>query len=149
MSTCIPSPIYINGLPPTQRSPRVLTPHLSRARVCAVVYNKVLNGLVPPSWLSAYPSLKPLASWSRDLITRWQQLMDWCEKGTPRVFWLAGFTYPTGFLTALMQTAARANNVSVDTLSWEFPIVSMEEKDVAAPPKVIRVISHQSLVISH
>jgi hypothetical protein len=32
--------------------------------------------------------------------------------------------------------------VSVDTLSWEFPIVSMEEKDVAAPPKVIGVIRH-------
>jgi len=100
-----------------------------------VVYNKLLLGMVPPSWLSAYPSLKPLASWSRDLIVRWTQLMDWCEKGAPRVFWLAGFTYPNGFLTALMQTAARNNGVSIDTLMWDFPIVNSEEKDISAKPK--------------
>ena len=100
-----------------------------------VVFQKLLAGLVPPSWLSAYPSLKPLASWSRDLVTRFAQLMDWCEKGAPKVFWLAGFTYPNGFLTALMQTSARANNVSIDTLMWDFPVVNMDEKDVTAPPK--------------
>ena len=99
------------------------------------VFQKLNVGAVPPAWLSAYPSLKPLASWSRDLIQRWNQLMDWADKGPPKVFWLAGFTYPTGFLTALMQTAARTNNVSVDTLAWDFPIVNVEEKDVTAPPK--------------
>ena len=67
------------------------------------IFQKLLVGAVPPAWLTAYPSLKPLAAWSRDLITRWQQLMDWAEHGPPKVFWLAGFTYPTGFLTALMQ----------------------------------------------
>ena len=36
-------------------------------------------------------------------LRRCAQLADWCEKGLPKVFWLAGFTYPTGFLTALMQ----------------------------------------------
>jgi len=100
-----------------------------------VIYNKLLNGQVPPAWLATYPSLKPLASWSRDLLTRWAQLMDWVDKGPPKVFWLAGFTYPNGFLTALMQTSARTNNVSIDTLMWEFPITNIEEKDVAAPPK--------------
>merc|ERR1711988_2077150 len=99
------------------------------------VFNRLLNGLVPTKWLGAYPSLKPLASWSRDLTLRWSQLMDWCEKGPPKVFWLAGFTYPTGFLTALMQTSARANNVSIDTLAWDFPILNVEEKDVTAKPK--------------
>jgi len=99
------------------------------------VFQKLLVGLVPDKWLQAYPSLKPLASWSRDLITRWQQLMDWCEKGTPRVFWLAGFTYPSGFLTALMQTSARNNSVSIDTLAWDFPVLNVEEKDVTSKPK--------------
>jgi len=100
-----------------------------------VVYTRVLNGLVPPSWLAAYPSLKPLASWSRDLVTRWAQMMEWCDKGAPKVFWLAGFTYPNGFLTALMQTSARTNNVSIDTLMWEFPISNVEEKDISQKPK--------------
>jgi len=99
------------------------------------IFQKLLVGAVPPTWLSAYPSLKPLASWSRDLIHRWQQLMDWCDKGMPTVFWLAGFTYPTGFLTALMQTAARENTVSVDTLSWEFPIITQNESDLKTRPK--------------
>ena len=100
-----------------------------------IIYNKLLNGQVPPAWLATYPSLKPLASWARDLLLRWGQLMEWCEKGPPKVFWLAGFTYPNGFLTALMQTEARAVNVSIDSLMWDFPIVNVEEKDVAAPPK--------------
>ena len=34
------------------------------------VFGKILNGFVPPAWLNTYPSLKPLASWSRDLIQR-------------------------------------------------------------------------------
>jgi dynein heavy chain len=100
-----------------------------------VVFQRLLAGLVPPSWLSAYPSLKPLASWSRDLVTRWAQLMEWCEKGSPKVYWLAGFTYPNGFLTALMQTSARVNNVSIDTLMWEFPVCNVEEKDLTQQPK--------------
>ena len=100
-----------------------------------VIYQKLLLGMVPPAWLSAYPSLKPLASWSRDLIQRWTQLMDWVEKGAPKVYWLAGFTYPNGFLTALMQTSARANNVSIDTLMWDFPITNIEEKDITQRAK--------------
>ena len=36
----------------------------------------VALGRVPLVWSSvAYPSLKPLAAWSRDLIQRWQQLL--------------------------------------------------------------------------
>ena len=34
------------------------------------VYGSILNGTVPPAWLKTYPSLKPLAAWSRDLIQR-------------------------------------------------------------------------------
>ena len=100
-----------------------------------VVFKKLLAGQVPPAWLNAYPSLKPLASWSRDLVQRWAQLMEWCEKGPPKVYWLAGFTYPNGFLTALMQTSARANNVSIDTLMWDFPVSNVEEKDITSRPK--------------
>ena len=33
----------------------------------------------------------------------------------PRVFWLSGFTYPTGFLTAVLQTTARRNGLAIDT----------------------------------
>uniref|UniRef100_A0A671KAM8 Dynein heavy chain C-terminal domain-containing protein n=1 Tax=Sinocyclocheilus anshuiensis TaxID=1608454 RepID=A0A671KAM8_9TELE len=84
----------------------------------------------------AYPSLKPLASWTRDLCQRVEQFARWVETAHPPVlFWLSGFTFPTGFLTAVLQSSARQNNVSVDTLSWEFTVNTMDDKNLLFPPK--------------
>lgn len=67
---------------------------------------------VPPLWSKAFPSLKPLGAWTRDLIGRVEQFSTWATTTHPPVlFWLSGFTFPTGFLTAVLQTAARKNNV--------------------------------------
>lgn len=61
----------------------------------------------------AYPSQKPLASWTRDLAVRVEQFELWASRARPPViFWLSGFTFPTGFLTAVLQFSARQNNVS-------------------------------------
>ena len=61
----------------------------------------------------AYPSLKPLGSWTRDLVLRVEQFAKWAELARPpTLFWMSGFTFPTGFLTAVLQTSARANSVS-------------------------------------
>ena len=63
----------------------------------------------------AYPSLKPLGAWTRDLVVRVEQFTKWASTAHPPVlFWLSGFTFPTGFLTAVLQTAARKNNVCVN-----------------------------------
>lgn len=60
-----------------------------------------------------YPSMKPLAAWTRDLIQRVDQLNKWSETAhPPNIFWMSGFTFPTGFLTAVLQTSARQYNVS-------------------------------------
>ena len=32
-----------------------------------------------------------------------QQFVAWVADTYPRVYWLSGFTYPTGFLTAVLQ----------------------------------------------
>ena len=45
------------------------------------------------------------------------------------------FTYPTGFLTALLQTSARKNGLSIDTLSWEFPVLNQEASAISQYPK--------------
>ena len=67
----------------------------------------------------AYPSHKPLGSWTRDLVARVEQFAKWAETGhQPIIFWVAGFTFPSGFLTAVLQTCARRNNVR--RLAW-FP----------------------------
>lgn len=52
----------------------------------------------------AYPSMKPLASWTRDLVNRMEQLEKWATTAhPPTIFWMSGFTFPTGFLTAILQ----------------------------------------------
>merc|ERR1719420_2402064 len=76
----------------------VITPELE------AVFTAVYNGKVPLAWKAFYPSLKPLGTWMRDLTARIAQLESWSSQSKPRVFWLGGFTFPTGFLTALMQT---------------------------------------------
>ena len=76
------------------------------------VFNCIHNAQVPPLWGKAYPSQKALGAWTRDLVMRVEQFSLWATTTHPPVlFWLSGFTFPTGFLTAVLQTAARKNNV--------------------------------------
>jgi dynein heavy chain len=57
--------------------------------------------------------MKPLGAWTRDLVARVEQLSKWAVTAhAPTIFWMSGFTFPTGFLTAVLQTSARQNNVS-------------------------------------
>jgi dynein heavy chain, axonemal len=51
----------------------------------------------------------------------------------PKAFWLGAFTFPTGFLTAILQKTARKNNVPVDILAWEFNVLQLED-DNQIPP---------------
>lgn len=96
----------------------VISPELEQ--VCQALY----NGKVPNMWKQWYPSLKTLSTWTRDLCLRIKQLQDWSYSGRPKVFWLSGFTFPTGFLTALLQSMARRQGVAIDHLSWEFNVIN-------------------------
>jgi len=100
-----------------------------------VVFSCLLNGAVPPVWLKTYPSLKPLGPWMRDLIERIAQLNEWGNGQYPKVYWMGGFTYPTGFLTAVLQTAARKTQIGIDQLTWDFSPLQWMEKDVPGQPK--------------
>jgi len=84
------------------------------------VMNSLFENRVPKVWGFAYLSAKPLAAWIRDLEMRIKQLHDWAYGATPSVFWISGFTYPTGFTTALLQQTASRSEASIDTLSWDF-----------------------------
>ena len=100
------------------------------------VMDSLLKLRVPKAWSKTYPSLKPLASWMRDLVLRCEQFRLWCDTDLPKQFWLSGFTYPSGFLTAVLQTAARANGVAIDALSWEFPVLQhCDTHQIQAHPK--------------
>eukprot|EP00730_Choanoeca_flexa_P002353 TRINITY_DN11019_c0_g1_i1.p1 TRINITY_DN11019_c0_g1~~TRINITY_DN11019_c0_g1_i1.p1 ORF type:complete len:1435 (+),score=328.02 TRINITY_DN11019_c0_g1_i1:91-4305(+) len=100
------------------------------------IFEFVYKGEVPPAWKTTYPSQKPLASWMRDLVDRIEFLSQWAITGRqPLIFWMSAFSFPTGFLTAVLQQAARANGVSIDALSWEFPVMTLDDVNLVEQPK--------------
>ena len=99
------------------------------------VCQSLLTAKVPGSWSFCYPSLKGLGSWMNELKQRISQMHAWANDKMPFAFWLTGFTYPTGFLTALLQTTARKNGVSIDSIGFEFPILNQEPSQILASPK--------------
>ena len=91
---------------------------------------------VPRGWGKTYPSIKTLGNWMKDLVQRCDMFSVWTETELPRQFWLPAFTYPSGFLTAVLQTSARANGVAIDALSWEFPVLQHAEvNQITSHPK--------------
>jgi len=84
------------------------------------ILNDISDNKVPSTWRYAYHSIKPLNSWILDLIARIEMFSEWAFKQQPAVFWISGFTYPTGFTTALQQQAARKLMKPIDSLKWEF-----------------------------
>jgi dynein heavy chain len=107
----------------------VITPALEE------IMEALLAAMVPDKWSFCFPSMKALGAWMRDLGYRCEQLTDWAEKAMPKVFWLSGFTYPTGFLTALLQTTARKSGTAIDSLSWDFPVLNEDEGSIAQSAK--------------
>ena len=49
------------------------------------VYDSLLAGRVPDSWSFAYPSLKPLGSWTGNFYERMKQIKNWVFQGMPNV----------------------------------------------------------------
>lgn len=117
---------------------RAITGLVVMSRELEEIFTCIYDGRVPRLWLTAYPSLKPLGAWTRDLINRVEHFGVWARTiHPPLLFWLAAYTFPTGFLTAVLQTAARQWNVSIDTLSWEFTVfLPPDEAAIKEPPEV-------------
>jgi len=108
----------------------VMTMELENTFTC------IFDGRVPPMWAKAYPSLKPLAAWTRDMVQRVEVFSKWAVTArAPWVFWMSAFTFPTGFLTAVLQTAARQNQLSVDSLSWEFIPQTVDDSNLTGAAK--------------
>jgi dynein heavy chain len=85
------------------------------------VGNALHTNKVPPAWEGkAYPSMKPMAAWTQDLIDRLKFLNDWVADGPPAVTWLSGFFFPQAFLTGTTQNYARKMGLPIDTLAFNF-----------------------------
>ena len=61
------------------------------------VYQACLTGQVPRLWAdAAYPSLKTLSPWIKNLVLRLNFVDNWLRRGAPLSFWLSGFFFPQG-----------------------------------------------------
>ena len=92
-----------------------------------------LNNKVPAIYLKAYPSHSRSArgpAICRCASSR--SKAGWIENGYPRVYWLAGFD-SSCFLTAVLQTTARKNQIPIDTLSFEYSIMDAPEEKIEKP----------------
>ncbi|XP_029367943.1 dynein heavy chain 6, axonemal [Echeneis naucrates] len=90
------------------------------------IYTSFLNNQVPNYWANAaYPSLKSLASWVRDLVLRTSFIQTWITHGQPKSFWISGFFFPQGFLTGVLQNHARHYNLPIDELNFHFNVMPM------------------------
>jgi len=90
----------------------------------------LFNNQVPTLWSAkAYPSLKPLSSWFTDLLARCKFISTWVEDGIPTAFWISGFYFPQAFLTGTLQNFARKHVVSIDTLTFDFDVMTQPNTD--------------------
>eukprot|EP00760_Papus_ankaliazontas_P005952 PhM_4_TR1281/c1_g1_i2/m.7199/K10408/DNAH; dynein heavy chain, axonemal len=94
------------------------------------MFSAFLVGKVPLMWhKGSFLSLKPLASWFDDFVKRIDFLRDWNNNGPPMSFWLPGFFFPQGFLTAALQTHSRLNKIPIDELCFRTHVTLNERQD--------------------
>jgi dynein heavy chain len=101
-----------------------------------VMYNCFVFQTVPPAWtLAGYPCLKPLPSWTEDFFARIEFMARWLHDGPRPSYWLPGFFFPQGFMTAVKQTYSREFKIAVDTLRIGCELTNLDYSDIdGAPP---------------
>ena len=100
------------------------------------MYTSFLINKVPTNWENAaYPSLKPLGSWMKDLESRIAFMRKWLEKGPPNVYALSFFFFPQGYMTGVLQNHARKYKLPIDALNFNFaPLKEMDPEKVETAP---------------
>ena len=99
------------------------------------MYSSFLNQKVPKNWTDqAYPSLKPLGSWVKDLIARVEFIASWLTQGPRPSYWLSAFFFPQGFMTAALQVYARQTQTPIDTLKFRTEVLPKTHHQIKEMP---------------
>ena len=78
----------------------------------------------------AYASLNGLSAWYADLLLRINELQGWTSDFIlPVSVWLSGFFNPQSFLTAIMQSTARKNELPLDRMCLVCEVTKKFSKD--------------------
>lgn len=102
----------------------------------------IASNSVPDLWMSQMSTrvqeVYTLSAWYGDVLKRHEQLAAWTagEIVTPTSVWLPGLFNPKAFLTAVMQTYARANKLPLDVMKFMTEVTryaSPEQLPEAAP----------------
>lgn len=105
------------------------------------MYVSFLANQVPEIWHNvAYPSLKPLGSWVKDLIERVEFMRKWINQGPPIAFPLPAFFFPQGFMTGTLQVYSRKYKVPINSLDFSFKIYDNEDVNAIHQPPTDGVI---------
>ena len=92
---------------------------------------------VPPSWTKrAYASLNGLSAWYTDLLLRIKELESWTSDfNLPSSVWLSGFFNPQSFLTAIMQSTARKNELPLDRMCLVCEVTKKNKEEMGMAPR--------------
>nr|CAD7441486.1 unnamed protein product [Timema bartmani] len=99
--------------------------------------NSLFLDQVPQIWTQrAYPSLQGLTAWFADLLLRLRELDTWSTDFVlPSSVWLAGFFNPQSFLTAIMQSTARKNELPLDKMCLQCDVTKKQKEDFTSAPR--------------
>jgi len=97
--------------------------------------DSIYNQKIPAMWEAlAYPCLKPLQSWVVEFLDRLNFIQKWIDFGNPPVYWLSGFFFPQAFLTGTLQNFARANQLPIDTISFDSVYKDESHEEITEKP---------------
>ncbi|GMH33280.1 hypothetical protein BSKO_01114 [Bryopsis sp. KO-2023] len=99
-----------------------------------LVGKALFDGKIPALWLKkSFPSLKPLASYMKEVHDRIDFFQGWIDNGPPVVFWISGFFFTQAFLTGVKQNFARKFKIPIDHIDFDFEVKDREGDCDAAP----------------
>lgn len=99
-------------------------------------FDNIYDARVPRSWTRGSWSASTLGFWFTELVERNVQFSNWCFKGRPAAYWMTGFFNPQGFLTAMRQETARANDGwALDKVILQNEVMKFQLADCKDAPK--------------